>query len=638
MKIIKKNTKTKIVLYSILALHIVIFSSTQSLFALNGEYDANFFAENAIFFYNPDDTGCITNTGDGSNSCKINEEKLASTTKTKLGPNVANANAVLNILLSSPIKANDDKPMGKKQAIAMLGNMAQESGLDPKASNGTHNGIVQWSGSDRWTGIASEADPYSIDVQAKYIIKELNGEGSTGGNYGKTLADAGFFSGDDLDTLVKLDDDHYEVSGGSAMENRKTYAKEMFEALDCESSSSGLSSSTGGSGGITDTINTTFKYKSHLNEPYILEHFAIHLLRAIGQMTNTPDKTMITQEKVLTIVTYAIKEGGDIQNTSKFNPFNLGGGEGYIGTPNGIGTFPDFDTMITAYARQLTGGTQNRLGKTLIKENFTYHDYNYAMSHFEEFPGNELWAEAGGLRGDTAAHDAYTKTLDGMVASTQADYKNRSSIVIGTDAFEQRDGIRREDLLAFDGSGVVIGDFSGGGSSDNCGTSSGVLSGTLAQTASKLAWNNSKQENFGKIKPEYEQSLKDNGWSTSLSYAQDCGHFVTAIMHSSGVDKEFPAGGTSNMESYMSSSKKYEKVTATSTSDLKPGDILVVNMGGGAGASGHIYMYIGDTTGDDGKTYDSASASLSQYTGIYTNAFLSDSRGAYSIFRHNGDK
>ena len=87
----------------------------------------------------------------------------------------------------------------------------------------------------------------------------------------------------------------------------------------------------------------------------------------------------------------------------------------------------------------------------------------------------------------------------------------------------------------------------------------------------------------------------------------------------------------------MRSSDLYEEIDNTgSTDNLQPGDIFVVNQGGGAGANGHILMYIGEQKGDDGKTYNAVSASYLQRTGNLDNIIFSDNRGEYSIFRYKG--
>lgn len=189
-------------------------------------------------------------------------------------------------------------------------------------------------------------------------------------------------------------------------------------------------SGSGGSGSLIDGW-----YTSGLSEPYILEHWAIYTLKALAFYKGVPESDVLTEEKVTILVANGVREGGDIANTSKFNPMNLGGGEGYEGTTDGRGHFKDFDSMINAYAKQFGQGTQSRLGDVLINPSATYKDWGYAFSHFEEYEGNKLWAEAAGLQGDTATHDNYTNQLNSMYEATAKDYANRASLRIGTDEF-----------------------------------------------------------------------------------------------------------------------------------------------------------------------------------------------------------
>lgn len=151
-------------------------------------------------------------------------------------------------------------------------------------------------------------------------------------------------------------------------------------------------------------------------------------------------------------------------------------------------------------------------------------------------------------------------------------------------------------------------------------STTGLGGDSIASTARDLAWPD--KDHYSEIKPAFATAAKNVGldsFGTNLSEAQDCGHFVSVVMRSS-VDKDFPAGGTGNMEEYMANSSLYSEIKNTgSESGLKPGDILVINENSkGYGAkdlptissesNGHIYIYLG---GSDA----SASASYGQRTG-----------------------
>lgn len=75
--------------------------------------------------------------------------------------------------------------LSAKAAAGIAGNTVYESGgasptsedLNPKSTNGTHWGIVQWD-SGRWGGLVDFAGKKKFDLlkQAEYIMKELNGD------------------------------------------------------------------------------------------------------------------------------------------------------------------------------------------------------------------------------------------------------------------------------------------------------------------------------------------------------------------------------------------------------------------------------------------------------------------------------
>lgn len=147
----------------------------------------------------------------------------------------------------------------------------------------------------------------------------------------------------------------------------------------------------------------------------------------------------------------------------------------------------------------------------------------------------------------------------------------------------------------------------------------------IARQALRLAWPDSNHHN--QVKPEFSQVATQLGNNPTLSWSQDCGHFAGVVIRST-VDTSFPASGSGNMKSYLSSSSKWASVpNIGNTSNLQPGDVFVVSGGSGYG---HIFIY----TGAAGK--NGASASLNDYTGKVVNTVFHDSRGAYSIFRYKG--
>jgi hypothetical protein len=108
----------------------------------------------------------------------------------------------------------------------------------------------------------------------------------------------------------------------------------------------------------------------------------------------------------------------------------------------------------------------------------------------------------------------------------------------------------------------------------------------------------------------------------------------------SGADDSFFKGGgkypiwwTPTMEEYLAESDTWEEVPNTGNiSDLKPGDVFIINgKNGGGGGDGHIYTHIGD-----GKV---AEASYYEHSGWISTwpVYFSDRRGNYRIFRNKSD-
>lgn len=115
----------------------------------------------------------------------------------------------------------------------------------------------------------------------------------------------------------------------------------------------------------------------------------------------------------------------------------------------------------------------------------------------------------------------------------------------------------------------------------------------------------------------------------------DCGAFITRVMQNS-VDKNYGNGGnTSTQEKYLRDSSNYEAIgSVNNTTKLKPGDIGVVNQGDGNGSSGHIFMYTGKI--NDKWKKNGASASQGQYVPTNVDVYFSDNRGSYLWFRYIG--
>ncbi len=78
------------------------------------------------------------------------------------------------------------KGLTPEQAAGIVGNLMQESGVDPgshQTGGGPGRGIAQWSVGERWSGVEELAQkqgesPYDLGVQLDYMWQELNGSES----------------------------------------------------------------------------------------------------------------------------------------------------------------------------------------------------------------------------------------------------------------------------------------------------------------------------------------------------------------------------------------------------------------------------------------------------------------------------
>ena len=188
---------------------------------------------------------------------------------------------------------------------------------------------------------------------------------------------------------------------------------------------------------------------------------------------------------------------------------------------------------------------------------------------------------------------------------------------------------------------AASGDDATASGSGNCG-GNGAVQNDIVQTAINLSWPTAASTDGraeGEGKPEYIQAMKDVGTygqgCSGLTYGSDCSIFVTTVMRSSGVDPDFPMG-TWNELKYLPNSPDYERIeNIGSTSNMQPGDILIIAPSGSCGycGSGHVLLYIGDSATDGGK--NAAEASCNEYSARRsTPIYFEDGRGKYEIYRH----
>jgi|GEM_PF-1114946 len=373
----------------------------------------------------------------------------------------------------------------------------------------------------------------------------------------------------------------------------------------------------------TNPASTTGTWNSGAQPPYILEEFMIEVLKDVAAKRGVTPADTVTEEHVVALVAFAIGEGGDINNHDLFNPLNTG-----INAPDllatehntsGVQSFKSFDAGVEANARVMTGKNQKRLSDTLIVPNSTAKDFMHALTYYQDYAGNKLWAEASEDPQDDPNHSLtkqvnYYNSRLNLVAQVRRDYAKLAGLVMGTPALEFKDGTTFPSKLQFhpgsaapttptanpSETGVSCTCKSSGGGSAACATTANGI----VEEALLLAWPDRSQCNGKKpcpgehradATPAYqltEPSAKGAGF-TSDSFDDpafsDCGVFVATVMRASGADPSYPKRGTGVQLNYLRHSSRYTEIPhVKSTKDLQPGDILVTTEG-----TGHTYIYTG---------------------------------------------
>jgi hypothetical protein len=169
-----------------------------------------------------------------------------------------------------------------------------------------------------------------------------------------------------------------------------------------------------------------------------------------------------------------------------------------------------------------------------------------------------------------------------------------------------------------------------GGGTTCAGGGGGVAS--IVQKAIELAWPCPfrdacvpRQERSSAItpKPAYTTAIQRSNPGMNPA---DCGVFVATVMRDSKADPNYPPVGTSIQYEYMSKHPElYDRIPGiTDTSQLSPGDIVIVTAGQSGNAFGHTWIYVGQV-----GNYFAASASLNSRAGNLGR----ESIGGYTVFR-----
>lgn len=237
---------------------LLLMTGTQSVRALDSG-QSNIFGKGILYFNN---TYC---SSDGSTSDSTAAISL-------VGKD--NVEKTMNFLTG--------KGLTKNQAAGIVGNLMQESGLNPKSvqyGGGPGRGIAQWSVNERWQTVVKLADqqgvsPFTLPVQLQVLWQEATGgEGkgyptSGGIGYSEIVA-AGLLQKSALDSVKSTDDIakttayweyKFERAGKPEMSNRIGYAKGALAVVgggDTSTTNTSTTSTTDNGDGTTTQCEST---------------------------------------------------------------------------------------------------------------------------------------------------------------------------------------------------------------------------------------------------------------------------------------------------------------------------------------------------------------------------------------------
>jgi hypothetical protein len=187
----------------------------------------------------------------------------------------AASNSATGTVGASPVSGNSneekiwnffaDKGFSSTAIAGIMGNLKQESQLDPNAKNPTSGayGIGQWLGA-RKTGLQNYAketggDASSIETQLNYLWKEMQGGDSTFTSIMKKYGGLEGLKGASTKDATNWFEAAFERSGGSAMGKRQDYAQDFYNQYGKAQMSASSASKKSSSANVNSTITVNVK-------------------------------------------------------------------------------------------------------------------------------------------------------------------------------------------------------------------------------------------------------------------------------------------------------------------------------------------------------------------------------------------
>jgi hypothetical protein len=381
---------------------------------------------------------------------------------------------------------------------------------------------------------------------------------------------------------------------------------------------------TGTSVGTTTTPTGAGAWTSNLQPPYYLEEFAVQVLEDIAAIKGVPQSDTVTQEHVIALVGWFWAEGGDINNSDLFNPLNTSQLEpGSTTQSTGNQAYPNFDTGVQATAVTMTSSLQTRIGQILTTPASTAEQVMYAVSYFQNYPGNKAWAAADS---PGAAQQTYYNDLITSVEQARKDYSTEAATILGTLAKEELLNERvPASELQYNG-GVSAGIPGSSGSSDSgCASSttsctSGAGGGTtsdLSQTRQDVVCIAQAQLTLWETQPDYKTANFPYAAKGFLDYSNQvyeewCADFASWVYDQAkyplNPDPNWITPGVSTIETIGKANQNFHWHPESSGYVPQPGDLAIHSTSGNPdyhvnifiSSTNNVSTYIGGDQGDYG--------------------------------------
>lgn len=196
---------------------------------------------------------------------------------------------------------------------------------------------------------------------------------------------------------------------------------------------------TSGGGSNPGDINWTGIYQSGTSPPYNVEMFVTHLLKSIALRTNTSESSVVTQEHIVALVTFAMMEGGGTSgHYGSYNLFNtkqrdpdlnaIGRGAEADGTPATY-DYPSFDVGVEATTRtMISNAYQSRLVDILLTPS-TAEQFFETLTYYDRYPNNLAWAAASDPNNGGNAEE-YLALMLSKLSDVRADYERFAGVTL----------------------------------------------------------------------------------------------------------------------------------------------------------------------------------------------------------------